>query len=1392
MKSLISIISLSILLSFVKAEEINFNFTIELSYNDYKRTTHSHEVKADGDAWLSCKEGETEEQFIHNIPFQQEVILERDYRENCIVTETLYRKNAEDWITFITQQRLFYKGNLELKIYGKSEDAWFDCQTCIVTLDATFFDITPTTNQQQLYGPYPTSISTITDKQELKRIPIPISQFVNEGMIKDMKCNINADADVKFFCEQEANEFVIYASMNVPPIATFSISPTQGKAPLTIILDATNSTDTDGKIIDYNWTTSDGQINFGEIAEMTFLNAGTYTIDLVVTDDQGSETTSQETITVTANQPPIAEFTTTPPQGTAPLIVNLNANNSYNPDGTIEKYEWSTNGQTLTGKTTSIIFDIAGEYPILLTITDNQGLTATKQKTVIVTKKLQSPTASFTTSPSQGVLPFMVNLDASASIDIDGSIVEYKWSVNGQTLIGRIVSTTFIEAGNYPIILTVIDDDGLIATTQQIVRGSIDKLPVAKFIADPLQGKPPLIISLNAGASYDPDGLISKYEWFTSNGHTSSDKKLTMTFIEVGSHTITLKVTDNNGNPNTSQQNIIVMPKAKIAPIARLNISPLVGSAPLTVLLNGKTSTDEDGKIVEYIWEASNGQQVVGANTTMRFNHAGTYDITLTVKDNDDLTAIIKETVIITSDNKPQAKFTATPAKGKAPLTVDLDATASTDDDGIITKYDWIANGKKLTGKTNSITLTATGSYPIILTITDDKGLTATAKKTVFVISNHDPTACFNEPVQNQEIPAIINLDASCSEDSDGSIVNYEWLVNGQTLSGMKIATTLTAVGEYSIQLTVADNNSLTATTQKTVTVEAINQLPVAKFTYESDIAQPMTVKLNGNDSYDPDGSIDKYEWSAAGQTLSDKIASVIFADAGQQTITLTVTDNKGATNTNSQTIMVKKSGESGQAIIIASGSAYKNTLFPYTNDFTQRMYRFLKEQGGFTDDDIHYLNPHAPDIEPYDGYLEDDRQDFDLFDPEVELLQAFKQAASRLQPGQRFLLYVHGHARQNNLQIKQNYELSAQYLHDLLDRLPTEIEQIIILDTCFAGSFLDELKGVANRIIITSSDADSRAWEVKYGSFSGQFIRELRRGKSLHDAFLTAQNLITSQPALFRDQQPCLDDDNDGDCNTSADGRVAAKVKLSDIHGEQLLEVGTHAALQMDGTTATSTLWVTVSTTPEAIKKVRAVLIRPDLAIGEYQGSTTNFDRTELELLYNSAKQRYEIDYTRFCTSGSWRVMYQAQNNAGAWSDIKFGEVVQAENIQASICHVPMTTVVSLNKTRYTVGDSVQWSMTVDGEGFADFYVAIQFPDGSFMTMSYPDRFNFLNTVMPYHNDVNVSGKRMYQLLELVLPAGLPLGNYTAYGFLVKPNVADVLDEDNWIHWHSQGFELY
>jgi len=80
---------------------------------------------------------------------------------------------------------------------------------------------------------------------------------------------------------------------NIPPTAAFSISTTQGEAPLTVTLDASSSTDPDGTIVGYNWIATDGQERYTDQkrVNMTFSNVGTYTIGLVVTDDKGAKST---------------------------------------------------------------------------------------------------------------------------------------------------------------------------------------------------------------------------------------------------------------------------------------------------------------------------------------------------------------------------------------------------------------------------------------------------------------------------------------------------------------------------------------------------------------------------------------------------------------------------------------------------------------------------------------------------------------------------------------------------------------------------------------------------------------------------------------------------------------------------------------------------------------------------------------------------------------------------------------------------------------------------------------------------------------------------------------------------------------------------------------------
>jgi hypothetical protein len=579
------------------------------------------------------------------------------------------------------------------------------------------------------------------------------------------------------------------------------------------------------------------------------------------------------------------------------------------------------------------------------------------------------------------------------------------------------------------------------------------------------------------------------------------------------------------------------------------------------------------------------------------------------------------------------------------------------------------------------------------------------------------------------------------------------------------------------------------------------NQAPTAIFTVSPTNGDaPLTVTLDASSSTDSDGTIVLYKWSASdGQTASGKRVNMTFPNAGTYTISLVVTDDQVAqsTNTAQQTVTVDKPvppviveppnpDSLGQAIIIAAGGAQpNNTLFDYSNDFTQRMYRLLKERG-FTDADVHYMNPWQPDID-LDGYPDDNRQDYNLFDPEPELSAAFAQAAANLSAGQQFVFYLHGHARKDHFLITPSYELSASRLRDLLATLPDGVQQVIILDSCYSGSFADELAGVENRVVITSADESTLAWNTQFTSFADKFLRSLRHGETLRQAFFDAEDMILGDSKLFREQRPWLDDDGDGQY-TSRDGTRAASIYLGQegVHAAPPPKITlAHDRLELIDNATSATLWVRTTPKQDGIRRVQAVLINPNFAGSDYQGEATDFGREEVALIYNPAQDRHEIAYDGFWTAGNWRILYQAQNTEGVWSDIVSGEV-QVSNIGCNPC-VKMV----LNQSRYTANEQLRLDMEINGNAELDLYVVILFPESIFITITYPLNFSFPNAIQAYQTGVTITGEKRYPVIDFPLPLNVGLGRYQPCGVLTGTG-NDPKNINDWLHWHCADFEVY
>ncbi len=117
------------------------------------------------------------------------------------------------------------------------------------------------------------------------------------------------------------------SNINSPPTASFTAIPTFGIAPLVVSFDASASSDPSGFIVSYEWDFGDGNTGTGVTVDHTYTAVGTFTAQLVVSDDSGASDIFIVKITVTES--PDLEAPTTPQDLIASGITNSTVDLSW-------------------------------------------------------------------------------------------------------------------------------------------------------------------------------------------------------------------------------------------------------------------------------------------------------------------------------------------------------------------------------------------------------------------------------------------------------------------------------------------------------------------------------------------------------------------------------------------------------------------------------------------------------------------------------------------------------------------------------------------------------------------------------------------------------------------------------------------------------------------------------------------------------------------------------------------------------------------------------------------------------------------------------------------------------------------------------------------------------
>ena len=419
-----------------------------------------------------------------------------------------------------------------------------------------------------------------------------------------------------------------------------------------------------------------------------------------------------------------------------------------------------------------------------------------------------SPVAAFTSSCTDRDC----YLDGSTSSDPDGTVSAWTWDFGDGAAAGSGATTphTYATDGTYTVKLTVTDDRGAKDTVSHQVVVKSNAKPVAAFTSACTE----LVCGFDASTSSDADGTVASYAWSFGDGSTGSGAKPSHTYA-AGTFNVRLTVTDDQGATDTVTHPVTVA-AANTSPVASFTAT----TTGLSATFDSSASSDPDGTIASRAWTFGDGATASTVSPAHTYPAAGSYDVTLTVTDNQGGTNQITKTVTVTAaaNQKPVAGL-ATSVSG---LTLSVDGSSSSDADGSIAAYGWnYGDGATGTGRTDSHAYAAAGTYTVTLTVTDDKGATDTATKSVTVTApptNQKPVAGLATSVSG----LTLSVDGSSSSDADGSIAAYGWNYgDGATGTGRTDSHAYAAAGTYTVTLTVTDDKGATDTATKSVTVTA-------------------------------------------------------------------------------------------------------------------------------------------------------------------------------------------------------------------------------------------------------------------------------------------------------------------------------------------------------------------------------------------------------------------------------------------------------------------------------------------------------------------------------------------------------------------------------------------
>tara|TARA_Y100001935_G_scaffold251458_1_gene253426 strand:+ start:54277 stop:58992 length:4716 start_codon:yes stop_codon:yes gene_type:complete len=670
-------------------------------------------------------------------------------------------------------------------------------------------------------------------------------------------------------------------------------------------VDGSASTDPEGTISAYNWMANGNPVGNGSTTSITLNKPGLHTVGLTVTDNSGfDEAKGFQSKLVRVNQPPVAIWRTEPTHPVPGQEVKIIADGSFDPDGSIDRYQWVfEDGTAIRGLQIQRVFQEGGPKKFTLAVTDNDDLsnsTTTVEGVIQVNNQPYIVTEPIVRSNS-----VHVRLDASESYDLDNDALTFEWTLPDGTK-RREASFTWTaqEPGVHFIGLTVNDGQGLEnSKNSESVQVMVNR-PVQAVVDSVITSCTGQTVLFNSSRSYDPDGDPFKVQWNFGNGQTSDEANPTFVYDQPGVYEATVTLDDGFSRQRATAKIPVII---EGSPVARLNVSETTVCVNSAITFDGSQSSDPSGSLPSLSWDLGDGNSATGAITKHTFVEPGTYTVTLTVEGSGSgqCSNVSQATATITVVEGPEAAFDL-PDWAAPGEPVMLDGSASNAVGGFKSAK-WLietaSETKEIEGLTTTHTFETPGEYMVTLllqTNTDTECNTVSLTRSIKV--NAKPEIVWTLP-EMIAAGGDLKLDALESSDEDGYIKQFKWYIDDGFVSyNASELVKAIAPGRHKVTLEIRDNSNASNNFVSQEKYFFANSSPKPTIQAPGVVYQNQTVALRSGLAQDADGDLVTTKWKLDGAPLPSP--SFVASEAKTYVVTLIQDDGRGLENSVDSTVM--------------------------------------------------------------------------------------------------------------------------------------------------------------------------------------------------------------------------------------------------------------------------------------------------------------------------------------------------------------------------------------------------------------------------------------------------------------------------------------------------------